>query len=63
VPAERWTLEYNQRHAWDNCFTVKAGSAPVITDDRNMVAIWSDHINLAARRQLHEYFGKEGLDW
>lgn len=63
VPAERWTLEYNQRHAWDNRFTVKAGSAPVITDDRNMVAIWSDHINLAARRQLHEYFGKEGLDW
>jgi spermidine synthase len=63
VPTERWTLEYNQMHAWDNRFTVEAGTAPVVTDDLNPVDIWSDRISLASRKQLHEYFGDDGLAW
>lgn len=62
-PEARWTLEYNQMHAWDNRFTVDVGSVPAITDDLNKVDIWSDRINLVSRRQLHEYFGQDGLDW
>jgi spermidine synthase len=62
-PTERWTLEYNQIHAWDNSFTVIPGEAPILTDDLNPVGIWSDRINIASRKQLHAYFGKDDLAW
>jgi predicted membrane-bound spermidine synthase len=63
LPTERWTLEYNQMHAWDNSFTVIPGEAPVLTDDLNPVDIWSDRINLASRKQLNGYFGDGDLNW
>jgi len=63
VPQQRWSLAYNQSHAWDNSFTVPRGSAPLITDDLNKVDIWSNRINLASRKQLHDYFGTGYLDW
>jgi len=63
LPTERWTLEYNQMHAWDNSFTVAPGVAPILTDDLNPVDIWSDRINIASRRQLHYYFGDDDLAW
>jgi len=64
IPQERWSLEYNQLHAWDNRFTVApTGDVPILTDDLNPVGIWSDRINLASRNQLHLYFGDDGLAW
>jgi spermidine synthase len=64
LPSERWTLEYNQMHAWDNAFIVDpVPGLPILTDDLNPVDIWSDRINLASRKQLHGYFGKEDLAW
>jgi len=61
-PPERWSREYNQMHAWDNAFTVARGEGLVLTDDHNPVSVWSSRINDAARRQLHEYFGRGGVD-
>ncbi len=62
LPTERWTLEYNQMHAWDNSFTVvPTRDVPILTDDLNPVDIWSDRINLASRKQLHVYFTKDDL--
>jgi len=64
LPTERWTLEYNQMHAWDNSFTVvPTRDVPILTDDLNPVDIWSDRINLASRKQLHRYFGEDDLAW
>ena len=63
APTARWSFEYNQIHAWDNNFIVPAGSGPVLTDDLNMVDLWSVRINLASRQQLHNFFGGEGIDW
>ena len=60
-PENRWDRRYNLVHAWENRFAPRA-DAPVLTDDRNPVDLWSDRINLAARQQLHEYFGEDGLD-
>jgi hypothetical protein len=50
-------------HARDNSFTVIPGEAPILTDDLNPVGIWSDRINIASRKQLHAYFGKDDLAW
>ncbi|MEN8006217.1 MAG: fused MFS/spermidine synthase [Candidatus Krumholzibacteriota bacterium] len=64
LPTERWTLEYNQMHAWDNSFIVApTKDIPILTDDLNPVDIWSDRINLASRRQLHLYFDETDPTW
>ncbi|HOX25979.1 MAG TPA: fused MFS/spermidine synthase [Candidatus Krumholzibacteria bacterium] len=52
-PADRFSPEYNRAHAWDNRFDPEAARAPIVTDDRNPVDLWSERINLAARRLLH----------
>lgn len=64
IPAtpDRFSTVYDQNHAWDNRFEPEAKGAPVLTDDLNPVDIWSDRINLAARRDLHGRFGL-GVGW
>ncbi len=59
---DRWSGAYNLNHAWDNGFEPALADAVILTDDRNPVALWSDGVNLAARDQMHRYFGKGGLD-
>jgi spermidine synthase len=63
VPESRFSQEYNRVHAWDNRFEVDAAGIRVLTDDLNPVDIWSERINLVARKDLHEFFGSEGTSW
>lgn len=42
-----------RNHAWDNRFTEDTANVPVLTDDLNPVDLWSDAINLVARKNLH----------
>jgi hypothetical protein len=35
----------------------------VLTDDLNPVDLWAERINLAARRDLHRFFGHETTSW
>jgi spermidine synthase len=50
-----------QNHAWDNRFRPKQGAAPVLTDDRNPVDLWSEAINFEARKALHRDSGWKDL--
>ena len=52
-----------QNHAWDNRFEPGLDRGIVFTDDRSPVELWSEAINLEARRGLHEFFGEEGRVW
>jgi spermidine synthase len=52
-----------QNHAWLNRFEPGLDHGLVLTDDRSPVEIWSEQINLQARRVLHEHFGEEGRVW
>jgi len=45
-----------RHHAWDNRFEPGAGGL-VLTDDLNPADLWSQEINLVARRQLAETLG------
>jgi spermidine synthase len=50
---EYWHWAVVERnHAWANRFEPKRG-APVLTDDRNPVDLWSDALNYQARQDLH----------
>lgn len=52
------------RHAtrgWESRFVPDSRAAPVLTDDLNPVDIWSERVNLVARRELHDYFDERGL--
>jgi spermidine synthase len=44
-------------HAWDNRFAPGGVNGVVLTDDRNPADLWSQEINLVARRQLAETLG------
>lgn len=59
---DRFSTVYDKNHAWDNRFEPPLDGAPILTDDLNPVDLWSDRINLAARRDLHANFGG-GLGW
>ena len=50
-------------HAWDNAYEPKTDGAPILTDDRTPVDLWSERINWVARKDLHEYFAKDGTSW
>lgn len=52
-----------QNHAWANRFEPGREQGVVLTDDRSPVELWSEQINLEARRGLHEFFGEEGRVW
>jgi len=62
-PRFKLTAAYQQGHAWDNRFTPDIRGVPILTDDLNPVDLWTEAINLVARRQLHGYFGASGLSW
>jgi hypothetical protein len=47
--------------AWNRRFAPDGRGAPVLTDDLNPVDLWSERTNLAAREDLHRYFGRLGL--
>lgn len=61
-PEALWVVQ-QQLHAWLNRFEPKPANAPVITDDRNMIEVWSDRLNLSARTELHGFFGPNGGSW
>jgi len=60
---DRFSEDYHRNHAWDNRFAPDIRSAPVLSDDLNPVDLWSERINLAARKELHDYFKGEGVSW
>jgi hypothetical protein len=55
--------EQQLSHAWLNRYEPQPPSAPVLTDDRSMVEVWSDRLNHAARAELHGFFGPQGGSW
>jgi predicted membrane-bound spermidine synthase len=56
---EHWRA-VTRNHAWDNRFVPGTPTAPVLTDDKNPVDLWSEEINLVARRSLHAQLGSAG---
>jgi spermidine synthase len=52
---DHWRV-VTRRHAWDNRFEPGARGL-VLTDDKNPADLWSQEINLVARRQLAESLG------
>jgi spermidine synthase len=50
-------------HAWDNRFVPESDSNLILTDDLNSVDVRAEEINNIARKQLHSYFGQDGLSW
>jgi len=56
-PSElRDSAEYDRNHAWDNRFEPETKGAPVLMDDRNLVDLWAERINLEMRKGLHAHF-------
>jgi spermidine synthase len=62
-PGYRFSADYERNHAWDNRFVPHMKSAMVLTDDLNPTGIWSDRINLHARKELHELLGNDSFLW
>lgn len=62
-PGYRFSADYERNHAWDNRFIPDMKHAMVLTDDLNPVGIWSDRINLQARKELHTYLGDSSFLW
>ena len=52
-----------RNHAWDNRFVPRTDNAPILTDDLNPVDLWAERINRVARKELHDFFKKDGLSW
>ena len=52
-----------QLHAWDNAYVPDPAGAPIMTDDRTPIDLWAERINWEARKDLHDYFGKDGTSW
>jgi spermidine synthase len=63
VPRDRFSPAYDRAHAWDNRFEADVTGSRVLTDDRNPIGVWSERVNLAARRELHASFAKHGVAW
>jgi spermidine synthase len=57
------SLRFYRDRAWDNRFAPETRNVPVLTDDLNPVDLWSEKINLIARKDLHSYFEKSGKSW
>jgi spermidine synthase len=62
-PDYRFSAGYERVHAWDNRFTPDLEGIEVLTDDLNPIEIWSERINLQARKELHEYLGEDSFTW
>ncbi|HUU46621.1 MAG TPA: fused MFS/spermidine synthase [Acidobacteriota bacterium] len=63
VPMDRFSPEYDRAHAWNNRFAADTAGAPVLTDELNPVDVWSERVNLAARKELHVFFDEQGIAW
>lgn len=61
-PDALWVVQ-QQTHAWLNRFEPRPANARVLTDDRSMIEVWSDRLNLAERAELHDFFGPYGGSW
>ncbi len=59
----RSSPQYYKYRAWENRFEPDIHNISILTDDLNPVDLWSEAINLEARRVLHDYFGTEALSW
>jgi hypothetical protein len=54
------TNQHAQR-GWSRRFVPDTRGAEVLSDDRNRIDVWSEQINVVARRDLHRYFDRQGL--
>ena len=61
-PDALWVVQ-QQTHAWLNRFEPKTEHARVLTDDKSMIEVWSDRLNVAERTELHGFFGPNGGSW
>ncbi|MFO7527069.1 MAG: fused MFS/spermidine synthase [Ignavibacteriaceae bacterium] len=59
----RFSANYERNHAWDNRFEPDITNVKLLTDDLNPVEIWSERINLQARKELHEFLGSDSFFW
>ena len=62
-PDWRYGPSYQKVHAWDNRFTPRTNNTLVFTDDLNSIGLRAGEINLAARKDLHQYFQHTGMSW
>jgi len=63
IPDYRFSASYERVHAWDNRFIPDTKGIPVLTDDLNPVEVWSEKINVQARKELHSYLGSRSFLW
>jgi spermidine synthase len=63
VPIDRFTADYHRFHAWENRFEPDTRGAPVLTDDRNYVDLWTEAVNVEERKALHGMFARAGVSW
>jgi predicted membrane-bound spermidine synthase len=61
-PDYRFSADYEKNHSWENRFKPSA-EGMILTDDLNPVEIWSERINLQARKELHEFLGRKSFLW
>ena len=61
-PQGHWVV-VQMNHAWANRYEPEARGAVVLTDNRNPAELWGERINLAARHELHRFFGPRGGSW
>ncbi len=54
---------FRQHRAWNRRFAPDVRGAPILTDDLNPVDVWSEAINVLARKDLHAHFGEDGRNW
>ena len=62
-PNVRLSMDYQRYRAWDYRFIPDLKGVAILTDDLNPVDLWSEKINLSARKGLHDYFKQSGLSW
>ena len=61
-PLGHWVV-LQMDHAWANQYQPDTRGIRVLTDDWSPADQWGERINLAARRELHRYFGPHGSSW
>ena len=57
------SMNHQKDFAWNNKFVPDTSNTLILTDDLNPLDLWSEQINLVARKDLHNFFKKSGLSW